>query len=75
MCVLMQPTAEWQDVPNRRVPMLCTAKWRCSDTLAVFEFMRQDCRTCVSPEKHYKLVPPSRMSQEDIMAYRNIAAD
>lgn len=39
--------------------------------IALFEFGRDEKGIGVTSEKHYKLVPPDEITDEDLAAYRN----
>jgi hypothetical protein len=45
------------------------------DVIALFEFTKNDEGVRLLREAHYRLVPPERMSEEDLISYRNSAGD
>lgn len=44
-------------------------------TIALFEFEQGTGLVTISSEKHYKLVPPEDVTEADLVAYRQRAAD
>ena len=51
------------------------AQFTRNDVIALFEFEQNDRGVVVSSEKHYKLVPPDEVTEEDLRAYRERKAD
>jgi hypothetical protein len=45
------------------------------DVIALFEFEQNDHGVAISSEKHYKLVPPEELTEEDVKFYRGRKAD
>jgi len=43
--------------------------------IALFEFERTDEGVCIASEKHYKLVPPEKVTEADLSAYRSRTAE
>jgi len=46
------------------------AQFMKNDTIAVFEFEESSNGIAISSEKHYRLVPPDEMTEQDLAAYR-----
>jgi hypothetical protein len=51
------------------------AQFMRNDVIALFEFEQNDRGVVVCSEKHYKLVPPDEVTEEDLKAYRERKAD
>lgn len=45
------------------------------DAIALFEFRQQDDDIKVASEKHYKLVPPDAVTEEDLAVYGGRPSD
>lgn len=43
--------------------------------IALFEFQQDDNGVGISSEKHYKLVPPEEVTEDDLRAYRTLTPD
>ncbi len=46
------------------------AQFMSDDMIALFEFEQQEADIKVASEKHYRLVPPDAVTEEDLAAYR-----
>jgi len=46
-----------------------------NDVIALFEFESGDQGIGITSEKHYKLVPPEEVTEDDLLAYRQRASD
>jgi hypothetical protein len=46
------------------------AQFMLADVIALFEFEGGDQGVCVASERHYKLVPPEEVTDDDLRAYR-----
>ena len=46
------------------------AQFMKNDIIAVFEFEESSNGIAISSEKHYRLVPPDEMTEQDLAAYR-----
>jgi hypothetical protein len=51
------------------------AQFMRNDVIALFEFEQNERGVVVCSEKHYKLVPPDEVTEEDLKAYRERKAD
>ena len=51
------------------------AQFMNDDIIALFEFEDSDDGIRIAAEKHYKLVPPEEVSEEDLSTYRNRTGD
>lgn len=59
---------------NKFPTLICRpigAQFMGNDVIALFEFEQSEQGIGVVGEKHYKLVPPSKVSEADLEAYRN----
>jgi hypothetical protein len=63
---------------NRYPTLICrpiAAQFMAEDVIAIFEFAQNADGVGVYSEKHYKLVPPKDVTDEDLLAYREKAED
>ncbi|MGO9318632.1 MAG: hypothetical protein ACLPXT_09140 [Terracidiphilus sp.] len=63
---------------NRYPTLICrpiAAQFMAKDVIAMFEFAQNSDGVGVYSEKHYKLVPPKDVTEEDLLAYREKAED
>ncbi len=51
------------------------AQFMADEVIALFEFENGDQGVAVASEKHYKLVPPEEVTEEDLRSYRQRASD
>jgi len=51
------------------------AQFAADDVIALFEFEQSEGGIGVASEKHYKLVPPEEVTEEDLASYRSRKAD
>jgi hypothetical protein len=51
------------------------AQFMRDDLIALFEFEQSDRRIVVASERHYKLVPPDEVTDEDLAAYKQRTSD
>jgi hypothetical protein len=61
---------------NRYPALICrpiAAQFMADDVIAMFEFAQNEDGVGVYSEKHYKLVPPKDVTEEDLLAYREKA--
>jgi hypothetical protein len=63
---------------NRYPTLICrpiAAQFMAKDVIAMFEFAQNADGVGVYSEKHYKLVPPKDVTDEDLLAYREKVVD
>jgi hypothetical protein len=61
---------------NRYPALICrpiAAQFMADDVIAMFEFAQNEDGVGIYSEKHYKLVPPKEVTEEDLLAYREKA--